>query len=40
MLNSVDSYNHHRLMERTGYIPPVEEEKAYYDSLNNRDVAA
>lgn len=39
-LKWVDWYNHHRLMERTGYIPPVEAEKAYYASLNNRDVAA
>ncbi|MEL6058794.1 IS3 family transposase [Escherichia coli] len=28
-LKWVDWYNNHRLMERTGYIPPVEAEKAY-----------
>ncbi|WP_407568613.1 IS3 family transposase [Pantoea sp. GABEPS69] len=39
-LKWVDWYNNHRLMERTGYIPPVEAEKAYYASLNYRDVAA
>nr|WP_313385354.1 IS3 family transposase [Pantoea sp.] len=39
-LKWVDWYNNHRLMERTGYIPPVEAEKAYYASLNDRDVAA
>ena len=39
-LKWVDWYNHHLLMERTGYIPPAEAEKAYYASLNNRDVAA
>ncbi|MDU7869810.1 MAG: IS3 family transposase, partial [Pantoea sp.] len=33
-LKWVDWYNNHRLMERTGYIPPVEAEKAYYASLN------
>lgn len=38
-LKWVDWYNNHRLMERTGYIPPVEAEKAYYASLNERDVA-
>ncbi|AFG40043.1 IS629 transposase orfB [Escherichia coli P12b] len=39
-LKWVDWYNNHRLMERTGYIPPVEAETAYYASLNDRDVAA
>ncbi|EJG7170363.1 IS3 family transposase, partial [Escherichia coli] len=39
-LKWVDWYNNHRLMERTRYIPPVEAEKAYYASLNDRDVAA
>ncbi|GDX04622.1 hypothetical protein BSPA111_07900 [Buttiauxella sp. A111] len=39
-LKWVDWYNHHWLMERTGYSPPVEAEKAYYASLNNWDVAA
>jgi putative transposase len=32
-------YNNLRLMEPTGYISPVEAEKAYYASLNDRDVA-
>ncbi len=37
-LKCVDGYHNQRLVERTGYIPPVEAEKAYYASLNNRDV--
>lgn len=39
-LKWVDWYNHHRLMERTGYMQPAEVEKAYYASLNDLDVAA
>lgn len=35
-----DWYNHHRFMERTGYIPPVEAEKAYHASENKRDLTA
>jgi transposase InsO family protein len=39
-LKWVDWYSNHRLMERTEYISPIEAERAYHASLNDRDVAA
>jgi len=29
-LNYVDWFNHHRLLETNGHIPPIELENAYY----------
>lgn len=39
-LDWVDWFNHCRLLARTGYIPPVEAEKAYYASAGAGHVAA
>ncbi|WP_432442714.1 IS3 family transposase [Escherichia albertii] len=39
-LTWVDWYNNRRLLERLGYIPPAEAEKAYYASIGNDDLAA
>lgn len=36
----VDWYNNRRLLERLGHIPPAEAEKAYYASIENRELAA
>lgn len=35
-LDWVDWFNNRRLLERIGYVPPVEAEKAYYASVNNK----
>ncbi|HDL6964546.1 TPA: IS3 family transposase, partial [Yersinia enterocolitica] len=39
-LDWVDWFNNRRLLERIGYVPPVEAEKAYYASLVNKELAA
>ena len=39
-LTWVDWYNNRRLLERLGHIPPVEAEKAYYASIEEKDLAA
>ncbi|PJW37504.1 IS3 family transposase, partial [Escherichia coli] len=36
----VDWYNNRRLLRRPGPTPPAEEEKAYYASIGNDDLAA
>ncbi|MDQ9126152.1 MFS transporter [Serratia fonticola] len=35
-LGWVDWFNNRRLLERIGYVPPVEAEKAYYAWVNNK----
>lgn len=35
-LDWVDWFNNRRLLERIGHVPPVEAEKAYYVSMNNK----
>jgi len=39
-LEWVDWFNHHRLLEPIGYIPPVEAEAQYYQQLANTDAAS
>ena len=39
-LKWVDWYNNRRLLEHLGHIPPIEAEKAYYESIGNGTMAA
>ena len=39
-LNWVDWFNHRRLLEPIGYVPPAELEKAYYQNLEESAMAA
>ena len=39
-LEWVDWFNHRRLLEPIGHIPPAEAEVAYYDALEPVDMAA
>jgi transposase InsO family protein len=38
-LNWVSWFNHHRLMEGLGYIPPAEAEANYYRQLTGQPVS-
>jgi len=38
-LEWVSWFNHHRLLEPLGYIPPVEAEASYYEQLSSQAIS-
>lgn len=39
-LEWVDWFNHRRLLEPIGFVPPTEAEAAFYEALENEPIAA